>query len=234
MSTINEFVDAQNPNVIEAPLDGHPYLRKDGVWLRAADSAVYTPPPFATHVTDVSSWNVVGDTPILDGSGNVTFANPASVTEIDTCNNFDPGAALDFSMLTGLLTIGNSAFNGQGNLTGNLVLCDPLTSIGDSAFYNCYGLTSLTIPSSVTSIGDGAFYNCHGLTSLTIPSSVTSIGGSAFSNCYVLTSVHCLALAAPSLGSDVFDSIAATQIHVPTAATGYGSTFGGLTVIADL
>ena len=35
-----------------------------------------------------------------------------------------------------------------------------VTSIGDSAFYECYKLTSIGIPNSVTSIGDRAFYNC--------------------------------------------------------------------------
>ena len=35
-----------------------------------------------------------------------------------------------------------------------------VTSIGKDAFYNCSGLTEITIPNSVNSIGDYAFYNC--------------------------------------------------------------------------
>ena len=64
-----------------------------------------------------------------------------------------------------------------------------VTSIGSSAFEDCSGLTSVTIPNSVTSIGNYAFCNCSVLTSITIPSSVMSIGESAFSDCDGLTSV---------------------------------------------
>ena len=66
-----------------------------------------------------------------------------------------------------------------------------VTSIGSSAFFNCYSLTSVVIPNSVTSIGSGAFSGCSGLTSVVIPNSVTSIGSSAFSGC---TSLHSLKL----------------------------------------
>ncbi len=35
-----------------------------------------------------------------------------------------------------------------------------VVGIGHFAFYNCEGLTSVTIPNSVTSIGNYAFYDC--------------------------------------------------------------------------
>ena len=65
----------------------------------------------------------------------------------------------------------------------------PVTSIGEYAFEDCSGLTSVTIPNSVTSIGKYAFSSCSGLTSITIPDSVTSIGDLAFSCCPKLVEV---------------------------------------------
>ncbi len=76
-----------------------------------------------------------------------------------------------------------------GGKTGEYVIPDSVTAIGDYAFVSCSGLTSVTIPDSVTSIGECAFSNCSSLTSVTIPDSVTSIGDYAFHYCKGLTSV---------------------------------------------
>ncbi|MCQ2340783.1 MAG: leucine-rich repeat domain-containing protein, partial [Paludibacteraceae bacterium] len=64
-----------------------------------------------------------------------------------------------------------------------------VTTIGREAFYDCDGLTSITIPNSVTTIGGRCFEYCTGLTSVTIPNSVTTIGERAFHDCSGLTSV---------------------------------------------
>ena len=71
----------------------------------------------------------------------------------------------------------------NGEEVKDLVIPNSVTSIGNSAFCDCSGLTSITIPNSVTSIGNSAFMNCSGLTSITIPNSVTSIGINAFQDC---------------------------------------------------
>ena len=44
-----------------------------------------------------------------------------------------------------------------------MVIPDSVTSIGISAFHDCFKLTSVVIPDSVTSIGNEAFYNCSNL-----------------------------------------------------------------------
>ncbi len=61
--------------------------------------------------------------------------------------------------------------------------------IGDWAFWDCNGLTSINIPNSVTSIGEWAFMQCSSLTSINIPNSVTSIKHYAFYGCINLASV---------------------------------------------
>ena len=98
-----------------------------------------------------------------------------------------------------------------------------VTSIGWYAFYNCNGLTSVTIGNGVMSIGWYAFYNCSGLTSVTIPDSVTSIGGFAFYSCSGLTSVT-IPDGVTSIGDYAFyDCSGLTSVTIPDSVTSIGN-----------
>ena len=89
----------------------------------------------------------------------------------------------------------------------SLELPNNVTSIGNSAFYNCKSLRSINIPNSVTSIGSYAFSDCSSLTSITIPNSVTSIGNYAFSECSSLTSITLKAKHPLLLCENVFEGV---------------------------
>ena len=54
-----------------------------------------------------------------------------------------------------------------------------MTSILDYTFYNCEGLTSLTLPDGVTNI-EYAFYGCSNLTSVNFPDGVKRVSSSSF------------------------------------------------------
>ena len=98
-----------------------------------------------------------------------------------------------------------------------------VTSIGDYAFRDCSGLTSVTIPNSVTSIGGYAFQNCTGLTSITIPGSVTDTGYEAFNKCTGLTSVT-IQNGVTRIGKGSFsDCKGLTSISIPNSVTSIGS-----------
>ena len=103
----------------------------------------------------------------------------------------------------------------------------PVTAIGSYAFYNCSGLTSVTMPDSVTNIGDRAFYNCSGLTSVTIPNSVTNIGPYAFYGCSGMTNVIVNGNA-PKVGDDVFAEVDSDcVVYVRRGSTGWGVDIPG-------
>ena len=107
--------------------------------------------------------------------------------------------------------------------------------LGNYVFYDCSGLTSLTLPSSVTSIGWSAFSGCSGLTSLTLPSSVTSIGGYAFAGCSGLTSLTILSGVA-EIGNDAFSGCSGlTSLALPSSVTSIGeSAFKGCSGLTSL
>ena len=109
-----------------------------------------------------------------------------------------------------------------------------VTSIGARAFYDCTGLTSVTIPNSVTSIGESAF-DCSSLTSITIPNSVTSIGRSAFNYCSDLTSVT-ISNRVTSIGANTFRGCRGlSSVIIPESVTSVGDyAFNGCSSLTSV
>ena len=131
-------------------------------------------------------------------------------------------------------SIGDGAFNNCSGLT-SVTIPNSVTSIGSRVFRACSGLTSVTIGNSVTSIGEWAFYNCDGLTSVTIPNSVTSIGDNAFGSCSGLTSVT-IPNSVTSIGGYAFNYCSGlTSVTIGNGVTSIGqyafSDCSGLTSI---
>ena len=58
-----------------------------------------------------------------------------------------------------------------------------VTTIEESAFYDCTGLVNITLPKSIKRIRSYAFRGCSGLVSFTIPASVTNIENVVFYGC---------------------------------------------------
>ena len=110
-----------------------------------------------------------------------------------------------------------------------------VTSIGDYAFCNCSGLTSITIPEGVTSIGDLAFCGCSGLTSITIPKGVTSIGVETFERCFSLTSIT-IPESVTSIGDGAFNCCSSlTSITIPESVTSIGDgAFSGCSSLTSI
>ena len=64
-----------------------------------------------------------------------------------------------------------------------------VTKIGDSVFYNCQSLHSVTISSTVRTLGIRAFARCRSLTSVVLPEGLVDISDYAFEECDRLQSV---------------------------------------------
>ena len=149
---------------------------------------------------------------------DITPANrTASVTRVSYSGGVIIPETIAFDGTTYSVTsIGDGAFANHSGLT-SVTIPNSVTSICNYAFFNCSGLTSVTIPNSVTSIGEFAFAYCSGLTSVTIGNSVTSIGDSAFKDCSGLTKLVSLAVEPPICGEGAFEKVDKTtcQLLVP-------------------
>ena len=103
-----------------------------------------TIPDSVTSIGEYAFWDCTGLTSITAATGNAVYHS------VDNC-------LIKTAEKTLVLGCKTSTIPTDGSVT----------SIGNSAFAGCTGLTSITIPDSVTNIGQYALCNCKNLTSIT-------------------------------------------------------------------
>ncbi len=119
----------------------------------------------------------------------LTFGD--SVKIIPSYAFYGCSSLIDVTIPNSVTSIGNSTFAGCSGLTDLIFNAENCTSCGSNnelAFPST--IKKLTFGSNVKTIPGCTFYGCSGLTEITIPNSVNFIGSSAFSGCAGITKVN--------------------------------------------
>ena len=118
-------------------------------------------------------------TRVFEKVGAVEVYLPSTVVNIANFAFMD-SAITSIAFPEGLLKIGNRAFRDCVGLT-SVILPDSLLELdGESVFSGCTGLTSVTIGSGLKRIETTTFKGCTSLADISIPSTVQYVAHSAF------------------------------------------------------
>ena len=118
------------------------------------------------------------------------FYPPARDIQILTSKKDDGLKYIGYAIPEGVETIRSKAFYKCYELT-EITLPSTLKSIEEKAFFRC-SLKELTLPEGLTFIGKDAFAYCTAIEKLTIPATVTQIDEYAFYNCTALKNLTML------------------------------------------
>lgn len=154
------------------------------------------------NITEV---NVDADSMFYSSENGVLFDK-----EKTTLVAYPAGKTGIYEIPTGVKRIGENAFF-SSKLEGT-VIPDGVETIGTCAFLDCYGISRITVPSSVTNIGNGAFAyaglknadlmcslavlednifaNCSQLKNIYLPKELSTVKNNAFDNCKSLKNVY--------------------------------------------
>ncbi len=112
-------------------------------------------------------------------TGNIIYDTHREI-ECSTCGYSEPVEL--YNVTDGVITGVNYPLFGEITVPYSINGVT-ITGIGDGAFENQAGITSIELPYSLEEIGDNAFKGCSALESIEIETNVTSIGYGAFAGC---------------------------------------------------
>lgn len=153
-------------------------------------------------------------------------------------------AIVEYPMYPGFDTRNDESWTGYDKPEGSVVIPDyvpcggnkyPVTEVDYCAFFRCYDITSVTLPSTLRTIDKRAFNKCYSLESINLPNTLQSIGN------YALLSTKINNVVIPDhlkqLGDGLFmycDSLTTCQLPTQLEAIGidffYGSGITNITI----
>ncbi|NDP21911.1 MAG: leucine-rich repeat protein [Paludibacter sp.] len=159
------------------------------------------------------------------GSQNISYpAGSIPQSAFSLGNNTTNYRLASIILPTSITSVGDSAFYNCTSLTGNLSIPGFVSSIGNNAFESCGKLNgTLILPNSVTSIGMSAFYQCQSLTGLTLSDSLISIGAGAFDGDWSLIGNLIIPNSVTSIGNYAFYYCSFTSVTIPNSVTFIGA-----------
>lgn len=107
------------------------------------------------------------------------------------------------------------------------IVPDGTKAIGESAFFTCYNLKSVTLPEGLTVIGSNAFYSCGSMTGIELPNTLTVIGSGAFSYSSQMRDIV-IPKGVTSIGYGAFSATNMDRINLEAGNTVYKAVDGVL------
>ena len=169
---------------------------------------------------------------IIDSVGDATLVPPL-YPNIDTVND---EMWTGYTKPQGAVVIPDSVpFGGSNHAVTKVGYCaffkcydvthvtmpSTLRAIDRHGFLSCTSLTSPVVPEGVTTIGLGAFDKCTSMQTITLPSTLTSIGDYAFYECYSLQSLT-FPGSLTTIGVLAFYRSGLTEVVLPEGLTSLG------------
>ena len=108
--------------------------------------------------------------------------------------------------------IGDSAYSMSGVVDGDFP--EGLAYLGEKAFFNCTGLTTISLPSTVETYGPNIFYGCKNVTYVELPQNMEKIPNGLLWNCTGLKRIY-IPSSVKEIGNAAFYGSGLEKLNLP-------------------
>ncbi|MDR2648052.1 MAG: leucine-rich repeat domain-containing protein [Oscillospiraceae bacterium] len=181
--TLAYYTDSSVNTVLEIPgtFNGLPVTAIGELAIQSCDNLFEI--RIGANITSIDKWGITGCRrlqKITVSPANTVFCDVDGVL-----------FSKDKTILLSYPNANTAEYTKAGDLreTVSYAVPEGVTAIAHAAFYKCYALREITLPSTLKTIEPRAFQACEQLESINIPEGVTTIGSDAFLNCVSLSTI---------------------------------------------